>query len=237
MKKKLDFTILPQPNDTTCGPTCLHALYTYYGDSCSLEEVVDRIHMVEGGGTLAVILACDALARGYKATIYTYNLQIFDPTWFGPEAPDMRERLMQRQEHSHSRKFKTACSTYVDFLNLGGKVRFEDLNPALIRRYLNRDTPILTGLSSTYLYRTMRERGDTDMVPDDIGGDPEGHFVVLHGYNRSERSVYVADPYMPNPLGRGSLRYKVRIDRAVCAILLGVITYDANLLIIEPRKQ
>ena len=32
--------------------------------------------------TLAVLLGCHALRRGYEATIYTFNLQVFDPTWF-----------------------------------------------------------------------------------------------------------------------------------------------------------
>jgi len=39
MEKRLQFEILPQPDDTACGPTCLHALYAYYGHEVPLESV------------------------------------------------------------------------------------------------------------------------------------------------------------------------------------------------------
>ena len=35
--------------------------------------------MLDQGGTLDVFLANHALQRGYKATILTYNLDLFDP--------------------------------------------------------------------------------------------------------------------------------------------------------------
>ena len=71
---------------------------------------------------------------------------------------------------------------------------------------------------------------------DDIRGEPSGHFVVLCGYDRQARSVQVADPLLPNPVAPVQL-YEIGIDRVLCAILLGVLTYDANLLIIQPRQD
>mgnify|MGYP007100722319 CR=1 FL=1 len=49
------------------------------------------------------------------------------------------------------------------------------------------------------------------------------------------RSIAVADPYVPNPVGAGH-KYWVHIDRVIGAILLGVMTYDASLLILEREK-
>jgi hypothetical protein len=43
----------------------------------------------------------------------------------------------------------------------------------------------------------------------------------------------IADPLRPNPVS-DSRYYEAPIDRVVGAILLGILTYDANLLIIEP---
>ena len=40
MEAKLQFDILPQPDDCTCGPTCLHAVYRYFGDEIPLTQVV-----------------------------------------------------------------------------------------------------------------------------------------------------------------------------------------------------
>ena len=74
--------ILTQPDDSTCGPTSLHAVYQYFDDDISLDQVIKEVSFLEEGGTLAVMLGCHALKRGYKVKIYTYNLHVFDPTWF-----------------------------------------------------------------------------------------------------------------------------------------------------------
>jgi len=235
METQLRLEILPQPDHLTCGPTCLHAVYRFFGDSISLNQVVDEISQLEDGGTLAVVMACHALKRGYNATIVTYNVQVFDPTWFKKNAPPLAERLELQCEVADSSKVQLACREYLDFLSLGGKLRMEDLTSELIRRFLKNSTPILTGLSATYLYRAKRELG-RDSVPDDVRGFPVGHFVVLCGYDQSNRTVLLADPLHPNPLGT-ERTYALGIDRVKNAILLGIVTHDANLLIIEPRTN
>jgi hypothetical protein len=233
LRKQLKFDILPQPDEITCGPTCLHALYGYYGDDLPLDQVIAGVPMLEGGGTLAVLLACHALRRGYRALIYTYKLQLFDPTWLTAGGPDLREKLRRQMEFKHDPRLQAASRAYLEFLDLGGELRFEDLTTALIRKYLNRSVPLITGLSATYLYRTPREFGPQADY-DDIRGEPSGHFVVLCGYDREARTVRIADPLLPNPLAPAQV-YETSIDRVLCAILLGVLTYDANLLIIQPR--
>jgi hypothetical protein len=227
--------MLPQPDDYTCGPTCLHSVYRYHGDQIDLAQVISEVGRVDGGGTLDVFLACHALRRGYAATIYTYNLALFDPTWFRPARPDLADLLLQQMEYKASPKLKVATRAYLEFLERGGQLRFEDLTGSLIRKYLSRSIPVLTGLSATYLHRAAREYGP-HCEADSVRGEPTGHFVVLCGYNRETREVLVADPLAPNPVA-GDNRYVVSIDRVICAILLGILTYDANLLIIEPRKQ
>src|SRR5262245_30387028 len=88
-----DLEILPQPDDSTCGPTCLHAVYRYFKDPVALDDVIAEVPRVAGGGTLAVNLANHALRRAYRALIVTYNLNVFDPSWFADERPDLAERL------------------------------------------------------------------------------------------------------------------------------------------------
>ena len=36
METRLSLDILPQPDELTCGPTCLQAVYRYYDDNISL---------------------------------------------------------------------------------------------------------------------------------------------------------------------------------------------------------
>lgn len=235
MKVQLPYAILPQPDDSTCGPTCLHSIYRYYGDELPLGQIIDEVTMLEAGGTLAVLLACHALQRGYRATIYTYKMQLFDPSWLLPGAPDLRDRLRRQMEYKSDDKLHVASNAYLRYLDLGGELRLEDLTPSLLRRYVKRGIPVLTGLSSTYLYRTPREYGPACDY-DDLRGEPSGHFVVLCGYNKDSRTVQIADPLLPNPMAPKQL-YDVSIDRVLCAILLGVLTYDANLLIIQPPTR
>lgn len=230
----LPVKILPQPDETTCGPTCLHAVYSYWGEDEALEDVIARTRKLERGGTFAVFLACDALRKGYQATIYTYNLTVFDPTWFA-SGVDVAERLRKQREAKKAPRLQHATEGYLEFLSLGGRLRLTDLSRPLIRGLLRRNLPILTGLSSTYLYRNAREYGPND-EPDDVRGVPAGHFVVMAGYNRSERTVLVADPYGPHPYGP-SLEYWINIDRVIGAVLLGIVTHDANLLVIHPPRQ
>lgn len=235
VETRLRVEIQPQPDDTTCGPTCLDAIYRYYGDPLPLEQVIAEVPNFEEGGTLAVWLGSHALRRGYTAKLFTYNLQMFDPTWFAHDAPDLAERLATQADAKDSAKLQLATQGYLEFLELGGEVRFQDLTKALIRKYLDRSIPILTGLSSTYLYSSSREIGEQNVL-DDIRGEPAGHFVVLCGYERDSRQVLVADPYSSNPHSDLHL-YQINIDRVICAILLGIVTYDANLLIIEPTRH
>lgn len=235
MKTRLHLEMLPQPDDMTCGPTCLHAVYQYYGDDCSLESVIRETPRLENGGTLASLLGCQALRRGYRATIYTYHLHVFDPMWFTPGAKPLVECLAAEKEAKESARMHEAIDAYIEFLRLGGQIRMKDLTPRLIRKHLDRSIPILTGLSATYLYRSVREFGPKG-EPDDIRGYPAGHFVVLCGYNRQDHAVLVADPLHTNPFSTDRI-YMLGVNRVICAVLLGILTYDANLLIIEPGKK
>lgn len=236
-KTKLEFEIRAQPNDTTCGPTCLHAVYKYYNDGISLRNVISEVKTLKGGGTLAVMLGCHALRRGYRVKLYTFNLQVFDPTWFRSDTIDMEERLLRQMKVKHNPKIRAASKAYLEFLRLGGKICFEDLTSSLVRGLLKRSIPILTGLSATFLYRTAREvEVGNKLLFDDIKGEPSGHFVVLCGYKPEERTAIVADPLLPNPLSNSQI-YPVSLTRLVCAIMLGILTYDANLLVITPRKH
>jgi hypothetical protein len=81
----------------------------------------------------------------------------------------------------------------------------------------------------------MREWGPT-FQHDDIRGLPAGHFVVLCGYDRQLKRVRIADPYLANPLAPKQHYYEIPVDRVMCAILLGILTYDANLLVLESKR-
>ena len=234
----MDLAILPQPDGTTCGPTSLHAVYKYYGDKISLQDVIDQTLKLDGGGTLAVMLGSHALQNGYHAELFTFNLNVFDPTWFFPKPiTNLAERLREQADAKSltNPKLGPATDAYLRFIELGGQIRFQDLSSRLLTSQLRQDRPILVGLSSTYLYRSAREFGPHDK-PDDIRGLPMGHFVVVCGYDPARRVAKVADPLRDETGARDQV-YEVPMARLVAAIMLGVLTYDANLLIVWPHDS
>jgi hypothetical protein len=257
MGPRVHLDILPQPDLVSCGPTCLHSLYRFWGEDISYAQVHDEVERLPHGGTLAVLLACHALERGYRALLYTYDLAMFDPTWFAtppaalatvastqhaawaPSAVDLAAKLRAQRRTKRSRAQKTRTADYLRYLDLGGRIAFADMGSALLESWLERGVPILTGLSATYLYRSAREReapGDPNsLIEDDVRGLPTGHFVVLHGYDRQRGEVHVADPLQPNPVAPNGA-YSVDIERLTAAILLGIMTDDANLLVLEPPR-
>ncbi|GAB3815179.1 hypothetical protein GCM10028895_09000 [Pontibacter rugosus] len=122
-------------------------------------------------------------------------------------------------------------------MRLGGELRCRDLNKNLLREYFDINVPLLTGLSATYLYQSAREftNEEGNSVYDDVRGLPMGHFVVLCGFSEDQKSVVVADPYPDNPSFQNNY-YEVKTTHLINSIMLGMATFDANLLAIQPKK-
>jgi hypothetical protein len=228
-------SILPQPDDETCGPTSLHAIYNYYGLNLSLEEVINSVHFLKEGGTLAVFLGIDALKRGFNCTLYSYNLRVFDPSWKKLKNEQLIEKLKLQLEYKKKVKIKQATKAYIEYLQLGGTIKFDLLSVDLLKKHLQKGSPILAGLSATYLYDCKREFVDTDgsIHYDDLKGEPTGHFVVVGGINENNK-VLVSDPYLKNPISSSNY-YEVKARKIINSIFLGILTYDANILIIKPN--
>lgn len=225
-----------QPDDSSCGPTSLHSVYHYYDQEVDLNELITQINKVESGGTLAPLLGLHALKRGFKCRIYTYNLDVFDPTWFHPKKTQkIVRKLKQQLEYKSNPKIHETSQAYIDYIEQGGVVEFKDLNSNLLKQYFARGVPLIVGLSATYLYKCAREYENDkgESVYDDLIGEPCGHFVVLCGYDEIKRHIIVADPHRENPISHDNY-YKVSSGRLINAIMLGIITQDANVLAIEP---
>jgi hypothetical protein len=220
-----------QPDDMTCGPTCLAQIYRFYGYDKSLEEIIEETPSNPDGGTLAVYLGISALRNGLAAELYSYNLRVFDPTWRELDSVGLAEKLRQRIAAVSDRKLKRAMAGYLEYLKLGGQARFAELDEKLMSRILARGHPILTGCSATYLYGTAREFQDDY---DDVRGEPVGHFIVVSGYYPKSGRFVVRDPSAHIPFSRTGT-YSVAAGRLISAILLGSVTYDAVLLVIKPH--
>ena len=76
MDHRLQFEILPQPSNTTCGPTCLHAVYRYLGDELPLPQVIEETQALQEGAT-----ACRGCGFGIDAYWLTWAALFID--WRG----------------------------------------------------------------------------------------------------------------------------------------------------------
>ena len=226
-----------QPDETTCGPTCLRKVYAFFGLHDTLDDILNALERNEDGGTLAVYLGIVALQRGLAARIYSYDLRIFDPTWASLGSSELRAKILERYPRLVDEKRRRAAAAYVRFLDLGGEIAFDELRHTLFRTIIDRGHPVLAGLSATYLYSQPRERWDVTLkrhVDDDIAGEPSGHFVVISGYANWGRRLTLVDPFEQAPVNQAGL-IQVDTDRLINAILLGDVTYDAVLLEVWPK--
>ena len=234
------FEISSQPDDETCGPTSLHSIYRYYGMDITLETVIKEVERSLSGGTLATLLGLHALQKNFNVKIYVNNLTLYDPSWFWFDQGNnfLIEKLRAQRPYQEDPCLIQSSKAAERFLEAGGSIVFKTINARLLKRYFDRKIPIVTGLSATYLYRSPRERFTEtgQSIFDDVRGLPCGHFVILCGYNEAKRLVVVADPHRENPISRDNY-YKVSATRLINAIMLGVYTQDANLLIIEPKEN
>lgn len=235
----IDLNIHTQPDDESCGPTCLHAVYSHFGLHTDLNEIIHEVERSFSGGTLAPLLGKHALLRGFKTSIYINNLDVFDPTWFRQgraSREGLINKLIAQLKYKKEPGIIQSSKAYQQYLELGGEVIFRRMSAQLLKSFFKSKIPVLAGLSSTYLYGCARETFTHEGISiyDDIRGTPCGHFVVLCGYDEKKKYIVVADPHRENPLSHDNY-YKVSIGRLINAIMLGVLTHDGNLLIIQPQ--
>lgn len=231
----LDVPPLRQPDDVSCGPTCLFKVLRGYGDARSFDEVAARVRRNDDGGTLGVFVGLAALELGYEATIYSYNLRVCDPTWSHLTSSQLAEKLSQRARQVGEPKLSEAVDAYARFVRAGGQVLFDDLTDELLVSLLDTGRPIVCGLSATYLYQTPREDPLSGTM-DDVGGEPAGHFLVVCGYRQHGRHFVVSDPYRHLPMTVTGT-YEVGAHRLINAILLGDVSYDGVLVVVSPRNM
>ncbi|MGE0709850.1 MAG: cysteine peptidase family C39 domain-containing protein [Planctomycetota bacterium] len=224
-----------QPDDVTCGPTCLLQVLRFYGDQVPFDRLLALTSQNPDGGTLAVYLALTARQLGYATRIHSFNLRVFDPTWAALEPPALAAKLRARAKATSDAKVWAACRAHADLIDTGGQVALVELTPDLMIDILERGHPVLCGLNATYLYRQARERPN-DNEEDDVAGEPVGHFLVVCGHRDGGAHFTVRDPAKHVPYSKDGT-YDVEAPRLINAIHLGIVSFDAVLLELWPEAR
>jgi hypothetical protein len=233
MDVELPVTIERRTDHATCGPTSLRAIHRYWDDPIDLPTVIEETPRLPGGGTLAVHLSVHAPRRGHEADTWPCNTRHFDPTWFQPPT-DALTRLQARAAANgltDDARMGPALASMAEYLARGGGVPRSDLSPGLLAHVLGEGTPLVTGADGTDLDQCSRETG---AGPDDVAGEPFGHFIVLGGHRSDDPSVAICDPLMDNP-AHGTKHYRAGVDRLFGAMVLGIGSDGGNLLRVRPR--
>lgn len=234
-----------QPDDTSCGPTCLAQVLRFFGDRRPPAELRRRLRRNPDGGTLAVHLGRLALELGHHARLHPLGVRVFDPTWWALDQATLRDRLARRAAGLADPEGRELAAAWLDYVDAGGHLAFHEPSPALLVRILDRGHPIICGLSATWLYRESRTIPETN-VEDDVLGWPQGHFVTVVGHTGGGKHFHIVDPSPDAPVATGGAptassgqapgRYPLPADRLIHAILLGDITHDAVLLEVWPSR-
>ena len=190
MQNKVVLSV-PQFNQTkpySCIPACLQAVFRYYGESITQEEIMEISENPELGIAL-VEAGIFSLEHNYKPLIVTNNIDIFDPTWCRLDSSKLKLNLKKRAEFVDDLS-RFMIDKYIHFLNLGGEINFETISPILIKKYLSTSTPIIIELASTFLYK-LAKSSHPGGFDDAVRGQIEGHGVVVAGFNKQDEFLII----------------------------------------------
>lgn len=223
-----------QPTNTSCSPTALSMILSYYGLAETVEEISKKVpqSVDENGeemGTINQEMATWCLSLGFEVSIYTFDCQIIDMAWQKLSKNEILARLevglngwtVPSLGKDWSRAYR---QSYIDFLKKGGDLHIQPAVTSGLLYDLLENGPILPCLCDNTLYGTGRTShdGKEQTVPDDVNGRATNHSIVIYG-NDEEGNFLIADPwYKPG-------RHTISPERMVAAISTAQIECD-NLL-------
>lgn len=226
--------ILPQINHQLSGAETLRGIYAYYGEDISMDDLVVSTTRFSNRRLRPLALAIDALERGYAVTVHCCDTRIFDLSWMGLVSSELKEKLEYHKSKADSVHLTQTFDAYIQILEKGGTIDLSEINRAVIRKAVELKAPIIAAVSATHLFHSKREYLDSKDRPvlDDAKGKTAGHLVAVTAWVGKEITLH--DPYLANPI-TGKAKYKVYISRLMRSILLGVLSYDAQMVVITKK--
>lgn len=181
---ELNFSLNSKPYYQNCGLKCLDALFQYYRIDKTPKDLIkkdtNKPLWISDLGSLV-------LGAGLPVTLFTYSQKIFRPEWFNFSKQKIFAKLRKREKNL---LIDRARRSILDFLKLGGKLKFEVLNAERLKYYIKNKKPVLLAASSSIIHHRF-------ML--------SGHFVVLIGYDKKFFIIL-------NPGRRKVTKEKINID-------------------------
>jgi hypothetical protein len=223
-----------QPTNTSCSPTALSILFSYYGRSDSVDTISKSVpqSLDEKGqelGTINQEMAVWCLMLGFKVSMYTFDVQIIDMSWQSLSKAEVIKRLVAGLDGvtvpSLGKEWSKAYrQSYINFLKADGKLVIQpSVTSELLYKLLEKG-PVLPCVCDNTLYGSGKSRhdGKENTIPDDTKGKATNHSIVIYGHD-SNGNFLTADPcYKPG-------RHSISPERMIAAISTAQIECD-NLL-------
>ena len=220
-----------QPTNTTCSPTALSMLLSFYGKNFTVTEVLDKVpqvHNEEGEpfGTINQQMATWCMSLGFDVSLYTFDCQVIDQSW----ATLPNEKLLERLEARKSgwavpslgdAWTKAYAQSYIDFVKAGGELTIQPAITSKLLYNLLEDAPVLVCASYSTLYGAGRTENFDEFrsASDDVNGRTWNHSVVIYG-NDENGNFLIADPFKKPGL------HVVEPERMIAAISTAQIECD-----------
>ena len=151
----LDVRRFVQPDDLSCGPTCLAQVYRYYGhDKRAVRTVIDETARNPDGGTLAVYLGVSALRNGFgAASTRTTCGSSIPPGGSSPAAIAQAGEAAPAPGRPARPKLQRSRAAYIEFLGPRRQGALPELTRELMVRILAAAVTPSSRVGATYLYR------------------------------------------------------------------------------------
>jgi len=222
-----------------CMQTAATQLLTFFDPTVQLDDVINAVPLyIENGekiGTSPGHLAAYFAQQGYKTTVYTFDVELFDCSWNDLTPAEVITQIKKRAEYIPSNSWLAAYKhVLIDgwelFVKSGGNFALPILSVELLYNLLAND-PYLLMLNSTYLNHQAKSRYDKPsdkMIPDSLKGRSTTHTVVCAGYKDNKFLIVDPDP----PKGINHHRW-ITQDHLIASIMSAQTESDNMLITIE----
>jgi len=186
-------------NIQDCVQASASQILSYYGIKKSIAEVKKEVPVYinsEGkplGSSLGHI-ASYFLQLGFKVTLHSVDIEIFDRSWKDLDNQAFIRKLKERRKYlKHARYEEEALDLvvdgYIQFLAKEGKINFPVVDQDYLYKLL-KEGPIYTILSYNFLNQVSKYKFTEDKpVQDSIAGSPSTHAVVISGYKQGRFEI------------------------------------------------
>ena len=219
-----------------CAQANAVQILNHYGISKTIDDIKSEVpvYISKSGVPLGSSLGHIAtyfITLGFKTTLHTVDIEIFDPSWSGLTSLELIDNLRLRRQHFKSVKYEVEAldvifDGYIKFLEAGGKIVFPIIDENYLIDLLSLG-PIYCSVNYNFLNSTSKYLFEGSVsTHDPVKGSSFAHIVTLAGFHDGQFKVVDPDAEF------GGVRL-INSSLLVGSIYLAESDYDPLLITLE----